>query len=470
MGPLMFISFTSKKANTLYICILLFTVSFASFNFNFLKAADTDWYQLLLLDSDQLVLEGVLRGEGTLGRYWREDVGDNPKYLFKFFEDKNTVGDFKEYRSSFGAQVPLFNFLYSIGLDSYKTYYAIIAFMTSLCVVSLFLFLEKYLTRESAFIGVFSLVISPWFINFSKSVFFIPALWLFPMIITFAYIEMQSRGKRFSYFIYSCAIFFAFVLKMLTGYEYVTTMAVASCVPFFMAIKSYKKSHLYALRKSLNNALIFIMAIATSFILHSYHISQDGKVLTDELYTIVSKRVSLRDSNEVVKELCGEASNCLRFEESLTTPAYKVVARYFVMPTFVPWLGAGYAEGLPCSSEPGCLVKLSSSINEGPVVAAKFFTSVVFSEDAARWIISRFSFLFYFILVLFFSVKYLDSRLRLALLISFFAPVSWFVLASPHSYIHTHMNYVLWYIPFIPISLAFVVYAIQSNIKNNIKE
>ena len=35
--------------------------------------------------------------------------------------------------------------------------------------------------------------------------------------------------------------------------------------------------------------------------------------------------------------------------------------------------------------------------------------------------------------------------------------LSWFVLGKAHSYIHTHMNYVLWYFGFVQISIYIII-------------
>jgi hypothetical protein len=36
------------------------------------------------------------------------------------------------------------------------------------------------------------------------------------------------------------------------------------------------------------------------------------------------------------------------------------------------------------------------------------------------------------------------------------APISWFVLARGHSWIHTHMNFVLWHLPFVNLAVLFM--------------
>ena len=51
-----------------------------------------------------------------------------------------------------------------------------------------------------------------------------------------------------------------------------------------------------------------------------------------------------------------------------------------------------------------------------------------------------------------------NLKMRLILMLSFMAPLSWFVIAKGHSAGHYHINYVLWYLPFIPFSFIALFY------------
>lgn len=51
--------------------------------------------------------------------------------------------------------------------------------------------------------------------------------------------------------------------------------------------------------------------------------------------------------------------------------------------------------------------------------------------------------------------------LILTTLLSFLGPISWFVLGKGHSYIHTHINHILWYIVYVPFANALTLVTIQ---------
>ena len=40
---------------------------------------------------------------------------------------------------------------------------------------------------------------------------------------------------------------------------------------------------------------------------------------------------------------------------------------------------------------------------------------------------------------------------------TFLTSVSWFVLAKSHSYVHTHINFVLWYMGYVQVCLYVIV-------------
>lgn len=58
----------------------------------------------------------------------------------------------------------------------------------------------------------------------------------------------------------------------------------------------------------------------------------------------------------------------------------------------------------------------------------------------------------------FIKEKYFYSFLYYVMLL---APMSWFVLAKSHSYVHTHMNFVLWYFGFIAIMIYMIIIMIK---------
>lgn len=56
-----------------------------------------------------------------------------------------------------------------------------------------------------------------------------------------------------------------------------------------------------------------------------------------------------------------------------------------------------------------------------------------------------------------YKIRRMERELVAMYIVFFLTTISWFCLAKSHSYIHTHMNYVLWYFGFIQICLYIIV-------------
>jgi len=56
-----------------------------------------------------------------------------------------------------------------------------------------------------------------------------------------------------------------------------------------------------------------------------------------------------------------------------------------------------------------------------------------------------------------YKTKTLNIELASMYVVFFLTSISWFCLAKSHSYIHTHMNYVLWYFGFVQICIYVIV-------------
>ena len=95
--------------------------------------------------------------------------------------------------------------------------------------------------------------------------------------------------------------------------------------------------------------------------------------------------------------------------------------------------------------------ELADSFNASPFTVLKKYVLQWGTEVISIPIIKWFSFrilLVLSIIAIIFSYRHnrKESRYNLSLIITFCLPaISWYVLGKSHSFIHTHMNYVLWY-------------------------
>jgi hypothetical protein len=71
--------------------------------------------------------------------------------------------------------------------------------------------------------------------------------------------------------------------------------------------------------------------------------------------------------------------------------------------------------------------------------------------------LSCISFLVVLISVFCLSSKSINQANKGLLLMSALAPLTWFLMTKGHSYVHIHLNYVLWYVPFLPVAALILM-------------
>jgi hypothetical protein len=63
------------------------------------------------------------------------------------------------------------------------------------------------------------------------------------------------------------------------------------------------------------------------------------------------------------------------------------------------------------------------------------------------------------IATIFILLKYKSKKtlgLTITLWVSILAPLSWFTIFKSHSFIHTHMNFIVWYMPFMLLGYVLI--------------
>ena len=206
---------------------------------------------------------------------------------------------------------------------------------------------------------------------------------------------------------YCILIFLSILFKCLAGYEYVSTILVfALALPFAEIIKNKKQW------KTIFKHLCFISLVMLSgfMVAIMIHARLRGSNLIEGIQNIFIEDV-LRRTYGNVKYFDPV------YAESLTASPITVLSKYIYC------FNTDILFGIPSNLFPMMLIV------SGVYSAYKFIKEKYF-----------YSFLYYVMLL---------------------APMSWFVLAKSHSYVHTHMNFVLWYFGFIAIMIYMIIIMIK---------
>jgi len=252
----------------------------------------------------------------------------------------------------------------------------------------------------------------------------------------------------------------AFLIKLLCGYEYVTAIAVSACVPLIY----YAIEYGFGLKRGLVLSVICGISLVIAFFLaitiHVYSLNKDSNVALNEIVLLAEKRVAVKDPVAVAKEVCRNSENpvvCERewlenYKESLYSNGFSVTGRYFIVPHFLPWLDR-------FSVSPVDSLLLRRFTDKPSLISFFDLVNKLNIQSAIAIVLSKLSYFIFLVFNIFVIRSGLKKRdaLSVAVLFAILAPLSWFVMAKGHSFIHYHMNYVLWYLPYMSFAVLVLL-------------
>lgn len=372
-------------------------------------------------DSESIVIgklavsqrEGIFYESGLTGTYGsllttnQYDIYINNKVVKK--------ENYTSYLSQIGGQGIFFSFIDKLSPlsndNNLKLFYLITAGLTSL-IFTLFL---KWVVQQFGFvtsiITLLLIISSYWIIIFSKNIWW--SLWSFylPFILILRYFEKNRTSKISFINIGIISNLLIFIKCFFTGYEYITT----TLIMFMMPIIFYSLSDNWSLLK------FFKIAFSAAF----------GAIIG----IIVSILVLLFQLSHLNSQKINGWNYLL---ETFTRRSYDNPNKY---------LDPVYNQSMKSSVWE--ILKIYFNGNQFVFKSHNFNLSISFFHCICVLIIATF-----FILLKYNSKKYI--ALTITLWISILAPLSWFVIFKSHSYIHTHMNFIVWYMPFMLFGFVLI--------------
>lgn len=431
-------------------------LAFASYYGNVFRAADNHWFAVFSADSEQLVLDGLLHaqpGESVVpGHYLRTGISAQATHL-ENFERANRSGEFERYRSQFGLQAKAFGVLRHAGLTEAWQFHALTASAMALVVAALFFFLRRDFGWRVAVPVAAVLVLSPWMIVFARNLYWVAFTWFVPLLLAMIMAPRVYRsGPALVVFLGSS--FIAYLVKFLCGYEYITSIFLAACVPLIYEGLRQQILLLVMLRLVILHGLACLLALLLAFALHANALPiENGQNGFQQIVVTAEKRLASGNPALTAKQVCeGDAACEQVMQASLQSNPLAVLGKYLLVPDVLPWAGSvrdldgdGKQAIRQFLRQPGHASFLALHTRLGTETLVSLFVSRV---------VSPLCFLLFAVWA--FRCAWCNGRVQaITLIAAFAAPVSWFVLAKGHSYIHTHLNYVLWYVPFVMYALTF---------------
>ena len=330
----------------------------------------------------------------------------------------NPEVEIKPYLSQVGLQGYIFSFLYNNLSFSTEILYIINCTLMAIVVMAICILLGKKYNKLMSIVFYIVFLLSPWICAFARNLYWVEFTWFLPMLIgLYCAINLNNRRKRVLCYILT----YVFILiKCLCGYEYISTIMLGS-VQFLLAdlaINLMANKPKQVKQTFLTIFFIGILSMAgfmTAICIHAV-LKGDGDI------AIGIKNIYEQD---VLRRTFGGSMNDFGYGylDSFNASIYETLRIYFHFDTEI-------ITGLSGNLFPLlCIIPIFLFISEYKKEKNNIELIVIYS-------------------------------------VCFITSVSWFVLAKAHSYIHTHMNYVLWYFGYIQVCIYVICQKIYTVISN----
>ena len=396
--------------------VALLTINFKLNAFGIAEDATFERWQLngqaRLLGGIYADVAGLDKGGAHMGKIWPLD-GPPPDWADESTSDQTyalyaglphqTPVHFEQYRAQYGAHQVVYSWLARhLGMREVSALQFVPSILTALVLAWLAAKYRRHYGWPFATVFLLSLACAPLFLTMAKNLYWSPFLLLLPALMAaFAYEANDRRLKA----MFLALLGGAMLLKCLSNYEYITSVTVLAASiflvgPLFKDPERGQPQYGWA-------AAVFAVCIAAFAVAFLVHAGSRGDTLAEGVRTIYVEDIARRTYGDA-GAFGGETGDSLRASPMDVLKIYLL-------------------------DYPG---------KRTMILPGKAFLAMI-----AFCILG---------LVLRLALRRPNARRDAATLVVFLAvPVSWFVLAKGHSYTQTHINFVLWFIGFMP-ALLFV--------------
>lgn len=330
-------------------------------------------------------------------------------------------GRIRAYRSQYGIQGKIFRHIarYLDKEDEINTLNLLCCILAAVAfALIVFLINAKYNpVMAGCYFTVF--LLSPWIVNFAKNLYWIEFIWFVPMLAgLFCSINIENKKCRLAAYVVA---FFSILFKCLCGYEFISTIMMG-LIGFLLVdlVKEYfEKDYKKCILLLRTTIIIGVLALAGFMMAICIHgmLRGNGNLISG------IKTIFVQD---VLRRTAGADLN--DFEEilwpSFNASVWETFSLYFHFNTEIITGIAGNLFSVLC------IVPICIFIYD-------YLKKNIHIEEVTMYVVF------------------------------FLSAVSWFSMAKGHSFIHTHMNFVLWYFGFIQICLYIIIKRFIDFIKTN---
>lgn len=403
----------SRKFVRLLAVLVGMVVMSKVFSANAFRIATPWLFNTFQIDSEALVVSNIVadrlaleKGGARLGYIALDGEFRFPATLVRIYQIfREGPGaeelSFSPYTSSFGGQGWFFSAIArGFEVRHIVILYRINAVLLTIVLMGLFLIYRKIYDRTFAWVFLLVMIGSPWVVSFARNLYWVPFLWFLPSVFSGLLLLATKGWQRL---LFAAGIVFAVFAKSATGYEYLSSITLLAASPFL--VSPLLKGRLPSRSDWFWASTVFALCIVGFALALGCHASMRGDGIVEGLMNIYER--------DVKRRAWGAPSQFDPvYRASLESSVWDVLKIYFM-----EW-------------RTPLIFRIGASAF--PAVVALVIVVLLFRIGrgrADRWTLPG------------------------AFLIFLSIPLSWYILMKGHSFIHTHMNFVLWYFGFVQICL-----------------
>lgn len=442
------------RGRRLCFCLLSLAMLFAGFFANTWHAAAPDWFAKHQRDTEALVigrlvktrLDGPWSAGGLNGAWLAQDpheqwlTGWQAEAQYELHAGGRTDSGYQPYLSQNGGQGFVFGLLdrmlpWSSGARL-EGFHALTAFLTAAALTGVLLWFLGECGGWAAGCALAAMLLSQWLTVFGRNLWWSLAMFYVPMLALMAWFARRPVREHHAGRTLAALVFGAVFAKCFaTGFEYLTTTLVMMVTPFvYHAVRDRLPARSFG-KGALVLAGSSCLAVLASLLLL--------------LLQIAAVKGSLAAGIEHVVWSLGRRTHgatgayTAEYAASLDAGVVGVLWRY-VAGTFL---------------DLGNYVTVSSPLLADVVLKIRYLHLLVLFLLATLFLLARR------------NVVEGERRRHVALVVatwfSLLAPLSWFVVFKAHSVVHTHMNFIVWQMPFVFFGAASCGVAVRAMLRGS---
>ena len=423
---------------------------FFGFYTNFWRVAEQQWFKNYQIGTESLIIgrmvksrqdgifsAGGLAGSGTKEKVQRDWI--NSDWIvnqYSAYQNRGSFDNYWTYMSQPGGQGIAFSLLDRlIPLSSQiklQFFYILTALLSA---IALTFIIGWFYDEFGGWVAIFvlgSTVLSQWLTVFGKNLWW--CLWAFylPMIVVLYLLKRHRVPENRQYLWFGILIFISMSVKcFINGYEYITTtliMMVTPCI-YYAVLDKWRARQ--CMKWTVAAALGSGVAIFLSLIMLCFQIGAVKDGFMDGIQHVIWS---------LGRRTYGNAEDF--------PPVYAASLQAGTIAVVIPYLN-------------GVFFDLNTYFSQATTYVSNFLLKVRYYYLVILFIVMS-------VLLFWRSRKRMPERRRqhIALIwttwFSILAPLSWFVIFKAHSYIHTHMSFLLWQMPFTFFGFAVIGAAVTA--------